>query len=152
MVAHRLSTLASMSTLTFVVLGGSGDLARRLLLPGLAEYMAEDPALEVTLVGAGLSEENDYSGSIRQALLEAGAPAEATEALAERTSWMTVDATSSEDGITLTIDTKNMLKIGSIQALSELNDEYLKLYEIWKDYENDKVLMLSPLQIENLNF
>ena len=86
-----------MSTLTFVVLGGSGDLARRLLLPGLAEYMAEDPALEVTLVGAGRSEENDYSGSVRQALLDAGAPPEATEALAERTSWMTVDATSSED-------------------------------------------------------
>lgn len=63
-----------------------------------------------------------------------------------------VDATSSEDGINLTINTKNMLKLGSLQALSELNDEYLKLYEIWKDYDGDKVLMLSPLQIENLNF
>jgi protease-4 len=63
-----------------------------------------------------------------------------------------VDATSSEDGFALTIDTSGMLKLGSLKALSEINDEYLKLYEIWKDYENDKVLMLSPLQIENLNF
>lgn len=86
-----------MNALTFVVLGGSGDLARRLLLPGLAQYMTEDPSLEVSLVGAGVSEENDYAESIRQALLEAGAPAKATEALTARTSWMTVDATSPQD-------------------------------------------------------
>jgi len=63
-----------------------------------------------------------------------------------------VDATSQQDGITMTIDTKNLMKIGSLKALSDLNGEYLKLYEIWKDYENDSVLMISPLHIENLNF
>lgn len=86
-----------MNSLTFVVLGGAGDLARRLLLPGLAEYMAEDPSLDVTLVGAGLSEEPDYAGSVRQALLSAGAPADSTERLVTKTSWMSVDATSPED-------------------------------------------------------
>ncbi len=86
-----------MNALTFVVLGGAGDLARRLLLPGLAQYMAEDPLLDVTLVGAGLSAEEDYAGSLREALRSAGAPAETTERLVAKTSWMKVDATSPED-------------------------------------------------------
>ncbi|MCB5253041.1 MAG: signal peptide peptidase SppA [Candidatus Cloacimonadaceae bacterium] len=63
-----------------------------------------------------------------------------------------VDATTSNDGFIVTIDTKNMMKLGSWQAISDLSDEYLKLYEIWKDYENDNMLMISPLQIENLEF
>lgn len=86
-----------MSSLTFVVLGGAGDLARRLLLPGLAQYMAKDPSLDVTLVGAGLTEEQDYKGSIRDALQDAGVPVEATRRLVAKTSWMSVDATSPED-------------------------------------------------------
>ncbi len=63
-----------------------------------------------------------------------------------------MDATSQEDGITVMISTKNLMKIGVLGAFSDLNDEYMKLYEIWKDYDNDRVLMLSPMQIENLNF
>lgn len=86
-----------MSTLTFVVLGGAGDLARRLLLPGLDQYMAEDPSLDVTLVGAGLSDETDYAGSVREALQSAGAPEDSTKRLVAQTSWMRVDATSPED-------------------------------------------------------
>ncbi len=86
-----------MNALTFVVLGGSGDLARRLLLPGLAQCMAEDPSLDVTLVGAGLSDEEDYAGSVRKALQAAGAPDESMERLVAKTSWMSVDATSPQD-------------------------------------------------------
>lgn len=94
---RRLSTLVCMSSLTFVVLGGSGDLARRLLLPGLAEAMAGDPELDVTLVGAGVTPEEDYPGMVRQALVTAGANAHQIDALVAKTSWMTVDATSPED-------------------------------------------------------
>ncbi|MGO1383475.1 MAG: glucose-6-phosphate dehydrogenase [Arachnia sp.] len=86
-----------MNALDFVVLGGAGDLARRLLLPGLAQYMAEDPSLDVTLVGAGLTDEQGYEGSIREALQSAGAPEESSHRLVAQTSWMTVDATSPED-------------------------------------------------------
>ncbi len=86
-----------MNALTFVVLGGDGDLARRLLLPGLAEYMEQDPDLDVTLVGAGLGDGNDYSHTISEALTAAGAHAGVVERLAARTSWVTTNATSSED-------------------------------------------------------
>lgn len=83
-----------MNTLNFVVLGGAGDLARRLLLPGLAGYMAEDPALDVTLIGAGLGEEPGYPDSVRDALTVAGTPTAVISRLVEKTSWMNVDATS----------------------------------------------------------
>lgn len=83
-----------MNALNFVVLGGAGDLARRLLLPGLACYMAEDPALEVTLIGAGLGEEPGYADSVRDALTVAGTPPEVVTRLVANTSWMNVDATS----------------------------------------------------------
>ena len=63
-----------------------------------------------------------------------------------------VDATSQESGITVNLDTKNLMKVGSLQAFEDLNSEYLKLYEMWKDYDQDRVLMMSPLQIENLKF
>ncbi len=86
-----------MSALTFVVLGGAGDLARRLLLPGLTEYMALDPSLDVTLVGAGRSEQHNYAESVRDALRTSEAPVESTERLVAQTSWMRVDATSAED-------------------------------------------------------
>lgn len=86
-----------MNALTFVVLGGDGDLARRLLLPGLAQYMGEDPELDVTLVGAGLGDGNDYPQSVASALREADAPPGPAAALVAKTSWVTTDATSSED-------------------------------------------------------
>lgn len=92
-----LRTLGGMNALTFVVLGGDGDLARRLLLPGLAQYMAEDPGCEVTLVGAGLTDEQDYPSVVQEALTSVGAPEDATAALVGRTSWMKTDATSPQD-------------------------------------------------------
>ncbi len=86
-----------MNALTFVVLGGDGDLARRLLLPGLAQYMAEDPGLDVILVGAGLGDGNDYPHAVSTALTAAKAPSNVVQRLVARTSWVTTDATSAED-------------------------------------------------------
>ncbi|MGV8846343.1 glucose-6-phosphate dehydrogenase [Tessaracoccus sp.] len=86
-----------MSALTFVVLGGDGDLARRLLLPGLAHYMAEDPELQVQLVGVGPTHPGDYGAAVAEALAAAGAPSAAVDRLAQRTSWVSADATSSTD-------------------------------------------------------
>lgn len=86
-----------MNALNFVVLGGAGDLSYRLLLPGLAGYLAHDPELEVTLIGAGLGDEPGYPDSVREALTTAGTPPEAMSRLVENTSWMNVDATSPAD-------------------------------------------------------
>ena len=86
-----------MTQLTFVVLGGAGDLARRLLLPGLAEYAALDPGLEVEVVGVGYRPEDDYPSWVHCALTEAGASPDVVARLVAHTSWETADATSSED-------------------------------------------------------
>ncbi len=90
-----------MSALTFVVLGGDGDLARRLLLPGVAQYMAEDPDLQVHLVGVGPTHPGDYRGAVADALAAADAPPAAVDRLVQRTSWVSADATSSTDLETL---------------------------------------------------
>lgn len=86
-----------MSALTFVVLGGDGDLARRLLLPGLAQYMAEDPELEVHLVGVGPTHPGDYQAAVAEALAATDAPPASVDRLVQRTSWVRADATSSAD-------------------------------------------------------
>lgn len=52
---------------TFIILGGAGDLAERLLLPGLAEYVASAD-LSVKLIGAGRTDVDDYSGFVRDAV------------------------------------------------------------------------------------
>ena len=47
-----------MDTRTFIILGGAGDLARRLLLPGIAEF-SELYGEQVRVIGVG-REEVDY--------------------------------------------------------------------------------------------
>lgn len=89
--------LTPMTKLTFMVLGGAGDLARRLLLPGLAEYAELDPALDVELIGVGYEAEDDYPVQVRTALTEAGAHPDVVDSLVAQTSWVTADATSAED-------------------------------------------------------
>ncbi len=39
------------STVTLVILGASGDLTHRLLLPGLGTLLNADPDLRLTLIG-----------------------------------------------------------------------------------------------------
>lgn len=80
-----------------MILGGAGDLARRLLIPGLAEYVELDAALEVELVGVGYEAEDDYPQQVRNALTEAGAHPDVVDSLVAQTSWVTADATSAED-------------------------------------------------------
>lgn len=92
-----LRSVSNMSALNFVVLGGDGDLSRRLLLPGLAECMAADASLDVTLIGAGLGTPDDYAGAVADALTSAGTPPDVVGRLVEKTSWVTTDATSPDD-------------------------------------------------------
>lgn len=87
-----------MSSVTFIVLGGAGDLAKRLLLPGLGQFVALDDEVEVTIVGAGLEEPEDYQQDVSRALKSTTAPTEVpddvVQDLVSRTSWVTTDATS----------------------------------------------------------
>lgn len=88
---------ADQPSVTFYVLGGSGDLARRLLIPGLAGYLREYPGSRVTLVGAGRSEVEDYAGVVRDSLAAAGFEGEVVEQLASSASYLVTDATDSAD-------------------------------------------------------
>lgn len=86
-----------MSTLNFIILGGDGDLARRLLIPGLAEYLSKTPDLDVTLIGAGIEEPEDYRQAVHGALASVGTPQEVVDRLVPKTTWVTADATSGQD-------------------------------------------------------
>src|ERR1700712_727514 len=45
-------------TSTLIILGASGDLTERLLLPGLASLLKSDRGVDVKLIGTGRSERN----------------------------------------------------------------------------------------------
>ncbi len=40
----------------------------------------------------------------------------------------------------------------SVKAFDTINMDYIKLYELWNDFGQDKTLMLSPLLPESLQF
>lgn len=58
---------------TLLILGASGDLTRRLLLPGLGSLLAVEGDRRVRVVGADRSEmgEDDWRARVREALEEA---------------------------------------------------------------------------------
>ncbi|WP_182171660.1 glucose-6-phosphate dehydrogenase [Flaviflexus equikiangi] len=79
---------------TFIILGGAGDLARRLLLPGIAHYCALT-GTDITVVGAGHSSVDDYAGLVRDATEHVDA--RVAERLADRATYSVTDATDSRD-------------------------------------------------------
>src|SRR5690606_29454765 len=50
---ERRITVGWMQTTTLLILGASGDLAARLLLPALGELLQQEPDREIRLLGAG---------------------------------------------------------------------------------------------------
>ena len=79
---------------TLVIIGASGDLARRLLLPALAELLQAQPDRRIHLVGAGRTELSDaqWRRRVREAFREAGA--EDAFASVASTPYLAVDATT----------------------------------------------------------
>ena len=59
---------------TLVIFGASGDLTRRLLLPGLGTLLNTTGAFRVTLIGAAVDDVSDdaWKETVRAALGEAG--------------------------------------------------------------------------------
>lgn len=78
----------------FIILGGAGDLAQRLLIPGIAEYVSTHGA-DMTIVGAGRREREDYPALVRDAARTVGD--EVAEKLAETAEFVVADATKGED-------------------------------------------------------
>ncbi|MGZ8804752.1 MAG: glucose-6-phosphate dehydrogenase, partial [Microbacterium sp.] len=50
---------ATKYTTTLIVLGASGDLASRLLLPALGQLLTREPERSIRLVGAGMDDWDD---------------------------------------------------------------------------------------------
>lgn len=82
------------SAKNFVILGGAGDLAERLLVPGIAQYASLND-LDITIVGAGHNDHDDYASFIRNAA--SGADAAVADRLAANTEFVVTDATKTAD-------------------------------------------------------
>lgn len=82
---------------TLVILGASGDLTRRLLLPGLGTLLAADPDRRVRVWGSDRSDQSDWPQVLRDALGEGGAPTEAIERVVDDTRYLRLDVTDGGD-------------------------------------------------------
>lgn len=89
---------------TLVILGASGDLTSRLLLPGLATYLTRVPDRRIEVVGTAHKDHPDWDGLVREAFAEAGASGPAAEHTLDTTRWVTADASSAEDLAALLAD------------------------------------------------
>lgn len=89
----------------FLILGGAGDLVRRLLIPGIAAYLEEyaDRDTRIRLIGAGRTEVEDYPQLVRDSIADAGLGISDTvvDQLADNAGFVVTDATSAEDLRTL---------------------------------------------------
>ncbi|RIK10706.1 MAG: glucose-6-phosphate dehydrogenase, partial [Acidobacteria bacterium] len=79
---------------TLVIIGASGDLTRRLLLPGLGSLLAVEPDREVVVVGADRDEmsQEDWGGTIRAAFAEADTPQETVDRVVGQARYDMTDA------------------------------------------------------------
>lgn len=84
---------------TLVILGATGDLTARLLLPGLAGLVATGDAPPLSLVGAGTDDWDDerWRARVRESFAAAGAPGDAATAVAEHARYLRADVTRQDD-------------------------------------------------------
>ncbi|WP_239022374.1 hypothetical protein [Raineyella fluvialis] len=80
---------------TLVILGASGDLTGRLLLPGLATLLKAEPELDVTLVGASDLDwsQEKWADRVSSALTDGGCSAAGIRRLVEGTRYERLDVT-----------------------------------------------------------
>src|SRR4051794_1257704 len=92
--------LAEVTISTLVVLGGSGDLANRLLMPALGKLLDAEPHRRgLVLLGAGAEALDDQSGKDQgeASLRSAQVSGETIEALLAATSYQQADGTKPQD-------------------------------------------------------
>lgn len=80
---------------TLVILGASGDLTHRLLLPGLGTLLRARPELQVSLVGAAQDDRTQaqWSSLVKKALTEGGASAARADKCVSTTRYVQMDVT-----------------------------------------------------------
>lgn len=80
---------------TLVILGASGDLTHRLLLPGLGTLLRAKPAYDIHLVGADAADmsEATWRERVLEGLTEGGCRKARAEEMARETTFVTLDVT-----------------------------------------------------------
>ncbi|ANS79671.1 Glucose-6-phosphate 1-dehydrogenase [Serinicoccus hydrothermalis] len=80
-------------TTTLLILGASGDLTRRLLLPGLGTLLREEPERSVRVMGADRVElsQEDWQAKVRDSLAEAEVPQEVADGIVQVSTYHRTD-------------------------------------------------------------
>ncbi|RFA22687.1 glucose-6-phosphate dehydrogenase [Subtercola boreus] len=84
---------------TLVILGASGDLSARLLLPGLAQLLTGEPDRTLTLIGAGVEQwtDEDWHKVITTSFAEVNASGETVAAILKGSHYFQADVTKPDD-------------------------------------------------------
>lgn len=61
-----------------------------------------------------------------------------------------IDVTSDKSDFSINIESEPFLSFMKLEAFEALNMKYIQTYEFWKDFQNDKTLMLSPIMISDI--
>jgi len=82
-----------------VILGASGDLTHRLLLPGLGTLLKADHGITVHLLGAGAEDwdQGHWCETVKAALSEGGCSSDELQTILETTTYTKIDASSGDD-------------------------------------------------------
>ncbi|HNC05790.1 MAG TPA: hypothetical protein PLS38_05750, partial [Solirubrobacterales bacterium] len=83
---------------TFLILGASGDLTSRLLLPGLASLVDAGQTGDLLLVGSSVDEwsQEEWRDRVRNSLEKSGGAGERSMALAASARYVQADVTDEE--------------------------------------------------------
>ncbi|UFU01803.1 glucose-6-phosphate dehydrogenase [Ruania suaedae] len=86
-------------TCTLVILGASGDLTKRLLLPGIGSLLEREPERELRIVGSDRAEMSDdqFGDLLVSSLTAGGAPEAVARRIADDAAYVCADATSAEE-------------------------------------------------------
>ena len=84
---------------TLLILGASGDLTARLLLPGLGGLLAVDEVNDLSLVGTGIDDWDDdrWRAQVADSFAAASASGIEVDAVAQRSRYLQADVTSEDD-------------------------------------------------------
>ena len=63
-----------------------------------------------------------------------------------------VDATTYRSGLTIEMSGNPLMSIPGLDLVQTFGKDYLKLYDLWKDYQNEPVLILTPISPEAIDF
>lgn len=82
---------------TLVIVGASGDLTDRLLLPAVGQVLALEPQRQLTVIGNARHEPDDWAGTVRAAFESVSATGPAVEATIASTRYVVGDTTDAQE-------------------------------------------------------